>query len=85
MKDHAVNDKGWGSMVSIATGLWAEWSGLQILLGSRSLYLQNVQMSSGVHPASNSLSTALFLGGKVAGVWHGFKHSPLSTLKVKNE
>ena len=73
-------------MVSIAIRLWAKWSSFQILVGARRLsLLQNIQTSSGAHSASHSMSTSLFPGGKVAGVWHGVIHSPISTAKVKNE
>ena len=73
-------------MVSIAIRLRAKWSSVQILVGTRSLsLLQNVQTSSGAHPAFYSMSTSLFPESKVAGVQHGVKHSPISTAKVKNE
>lgn len=52
-----------------------------------SSHLQNVQISSGAHPTSHSLTTmGSFLGGKVAGAWsclvpsmsfHGYKWQPI--------
>jgi hypothetical protein len=73
------------SSVGIVTELWAQWSRFQILAAARQFYLlQNIQPSSGTHPASYSKGTGgLFPLGKAVGAW-GWPR-PSSNAGVKNE
>jgi hypothetical protein len=58
------------SVVGIASKLWAGWSGVWNLVGTKDIPLfQNVQTGSGAHPTSYSWVPGLFHGGKTAGVW----------------
>jgi hypothetical protein len=55
------------SSVGIATTLWAGRSGDRIPVGAR--FSAPFQTDPGAHPASYTMGTGSFPGGKAAGAW----------------
>jgi hypothetical protein len=53
-----------GSSVGIATGYGLDG---RIPVGAR--FFAHIQTSPGAHPASYTMGTGVFLGGKAAGAW----------------